>query len=130
MNTSALEKTLQQTLDGEITFPQVVGACIEQGLESYHVDLVRSEYRYYHPSGESFQTKVDYPHNNPQKEFSAEKVIAAIRASQAGQIKYKQFIDQILAAGCVYYITYITGKKVVYFGRNGEAHTEHFPQVK
>lgn len=128
MNISVLKNTLQQTLDGKINFPQVVGTLLNEGLESYHVDLIRSEYRYYNPQGESYVELIHTEMHNPNKTFSVDEVKAAIKASQAGQIKYKEFIDRVLNAGCVYYITYLTGKKVVYFGRNGESHTEHFPK--
>lgn len=130
MNKSVLTEVIQNTLDAKITFPQVVGTCIQEKVESYHVDLVRNEFRYYNSQGESLVVTKDMTPSRANDNFSAESVVAAIRASQAGEIKYKEFIQRILAAGCVYYITYIDGKKVVYFGRKGEAHTEHFPQSK
>jgi hypothetical protein len=34
-----------------------------------------------------------------------------------------------MAAGTVYYIAYLTGKQVIYFGRKGEFHIEKFPQA-
>lgn len=37
---------------------------------------------------------------------------------------------KILEAGCVYYIAYLAGQRVAYFGRGGEAHIEPFPQAK
>jgi uncharacterized protein YbcV (DUF1398 family) len=43
---------------------------------------------------------------------------------------YPQFVEQATAAGCVGYFIQITGKCVQYFGRNGEIHTEWFPDAK
>lgn len=130
MNASIIQATLQKTLNGQITFPQVVGTLLAEGVESYHVDLVRHEYRYYHSSGENFVDTVDLGYNKAQMQFSADGVKAAIKASQAGEIKYKEFMDRILNAGCVFYVAYLSGKKVSYFGRNGEVHVENFPTVK
>jgi hypothetical protein len=39
-------------------------------------------------------------------------------------------MKEITEAGCVYYIAYLSGKKVIYFGRKGEMHVELFPQPK
>jgi uncharacterized protein YbcV (DUF1398 family) len=63
-------------------------------------------------------------------EFSAAGVEAAVRQAQRGEIKYPQFSEQAVAAGCVGYFVQISGKCVQYFGRNGEIHTEWFPGAK
>lgn len=128
MNPSTVRKTIQDSLSGQITFPQIVGILMNEGIESYHVDLLRSENRYYPRSGESLVEKVDLPHSPAAQEFSAAQVEAAVRGAQAGRLKYPEFVTAILNAGCVYYIAYLDGKKVSYFGRKGEAHVENFPQ--
>ncbi len=43
---------------------------------------------------------------------------------------HPQFTRQRLASGCVGYFVQISGKRVQYFGRNGEIHTEWFPGAK
>ncbi len=127
MNISVLQTTLQKTLTGQITFPQVVAALVAEGVESYHVDLVREEFSYYQGNGYSLVEKAELTTKKPAHEFSVDQVRAAIRASQVGEIKFKEFIDRLLDAGCVFYITYLAGKKVIYFGRNGDFHVENFP---
>jgi uncharacterized protein YbcV (DUF1398 family) len=62
--------------------------------------------------------------------FTPAGVESAVRASQAQQIKYHEFCRRALAAGCVGYIVSIPGKRVVYYGRTAESHTEHFPKAK
>ncbi len=130
MNVSLLKEVCRQTLAAEIAFPQVVGKLMADGIESYHADLVRAENRFYSTNGESHVEPMDFPHERAADKFCAETVQGCVKMSQRGEIKYREFLQRVLAAGCVYYVVYLTGKKVVYFGRDGATHTEHFPQAK
>lgn len=128
MNTQMIEEVCQKSLSGEISFPEVVGRLLSANVDSYHVDLIRAENRYYLSNDDNHTVKIEIPHLTAALSFSANDVQSAIRASQAGEIKYPEFTKRILAAGCVYYIAYLSGKRVTYFGRNGDSHTEYFPQ--
>lgn len=128
MKTEILNDCAVNSYGGKIPFPLVVKTLIEDGVEAYHVDLVRSENRYYDAKGESQIIPLPGKAPGVAVEFSAGTVSAAIKKSQQGQIKYVQFLQEIADAGCVYYITYLTGKRVIYFGRNGDMHIEHFPK--
>lgn len=127
MKIETIKEIAAQTWTGQITFPQVVGQLIEQGVEAYHIDFVRSESRYYNAEGESHVVSAISTFAKAAKDFDAEAVVAAIRKSQQGLIKYPVFVDEVLKAGCVYYIAYLTGRRVIYLGRNGDFHVEHFP---
>src|SRR5262245_58322306 len=109
MNKQLIHDLVHKSHEGSITFPQVVGALMEAGFESYHVDIVRSESRYYMPNGETHVENLPTQYPRAAQNFSAAGVEAAVRAIQAGQIQYAEFMKRILAAGCVYYVTYITG---------------------
>jgi len=61
---------------------------------------------------------------------SAEGVAATIRAAQADTIRSPEIVRRLRAAGVIAYWVYMTGKKVVYFGRKGETHVELFPGQK
>lgn len=130
MNSNIIRECIDGSHNGTMTFPQVIGKLMNEGIEAYHVDLVRWENRYYTATGES--CVMDTPHQQRQaaQAFSSEGVIAAVRNIQAGNINYLQFLEQILAAGTVYYIAYIAGKRVIYLGRHGDLHIEYFPQAK
>jgi len=130
MNQDVLKSTIDQSLAGSATFPEIVGRLMKEGVESYHVDLVRGENRYYSPSGESVVLKVDLGHGVAADTFHANDVEKAIRKAQAGRSDYRTFVREILQAGCVYYIAYLSGKRVSYFGRDGSAHVEFFPNAK
>ena len=130
MNTARIDEIIQLSLKGEITFPNVVKGLMEQGVESYHVDLIRGENRYYSHSAKVHAIPNHHVHTNAPEVFSADQVIAAIRDSQQGKINYQTFVERIVQAGCVFYIGYLTGRRVIYFGRNGDLHIEHFPTAK
>lgn len=130
MNIAKIKETIDLTLEGKITFPQVVGTLIGEGVESYHVDYVRSENTYYLPNGESHREAVPHKFPNPAKEFSADKVKATIKRVQAGEINYNTFSEEVIQAGCAFYIAYLSGKRVIYFGREGDFHIEYFPGAK
>jgi uncharacterized protein YbcV (DUF1398 family) len=129
MNTSIIKEVIQGSLNNTLKFPEVVSRLLDNGVESYHVDLVLAENRYYTAAGQSHVESVSFPHPVAAQEFSAEKVIAAIRKSQAGDITYTQFIQSIMEAGTVYYIACLTGRRVIYMGRQGDFHVEHFPKA-
>ena len=79
------------------------------------------------PDGDSLVVKLQHPPQAIGATFSAAGVEAAVRASQRGEIKYVEFAARSMAAGCVGYFAQITGRQVLYFGRNGEVHVERFP---
>ena len=63
-------------------------------------------------------------------EFSLSGIVAAIRGAQTDTVRYPEFVTLATAAGVIGYWVYLTGKKVIYFGRKGEAHVEEFPRPK
>lgn len=128
MNIKLISEIIQGSLENTMTFPQVVGKLMAEGMESYHVDLVRGENRYYMPSGETHVQAVPFKHPKAAEKFSAAQVGSAVKNIQTGKIDYKEFLHQIMEAGTVYYITYLSGKRVIYFGREGDFHIEHFPK--
>lgn len=61
------------------------------------------------------------------KLFNQESVVLAIRKAQNDLLRYPEFLELTMAAGCVGYIVWITGRHVSYFGREGKVHIERFP---
>jgi uncharacterized protein YbcV (DUF1398 family) len=115
---------------GSVTFGEVVARLIEAGVERYHADLVRSEKTYYLAGGAS-ETVPNSPIDAmPAQAFSAEGVEATVRSIQAGLINYKTFCERVMTAGCVGYLVSMVGRRVVYYGRSGDSHVEHFPRAR
>lgn len=117
-------------MSGEMTFPLIVTRLVEIGVERYHADYSRQEITYYMPDGESLVVACPHPRLPTAIEFSATDVESAIRASQRNEHTYLDFIRKSMAAGCVGYFVQITGRRVIYFGRNGESYVEHFPSTE
>jgi len=116
--------------ESRMSFPQVIGKLLSAGVERYHADLVRSEKTYFLPGGESRVIPNDDVGRVPATVFSAASVEGAVKAIQKGEINYKTFCERVMDAGCVGYHVHIAGQRVVYYGRNGDSHTEYFPGAR
>ncbi|MBA4191371.1 MAG: DUF1398 domain-containing protein [Planctomycetaceae bacterium] len=115
------------SLQGKITFPEVVRRLSEVGVERYHVDLTRDETTYYLAGGESHVLALHGPKGEIVGPFDAGGVEQAVRASQRGEITHPEFLARIRAAGCVGYLAQLAGRRVQYVGRTGDMHVEPFP---
>jgi uncharacterized protein YbcV (DUF1398 family) len=125
--TQIIHQCARGALNEELAFPEIVHRLAQNGVERYHADYSRQEITYYMPDGDSLVVASPHPSHETAVEFSASAVEAAVRQSQQNEHTYLDFIRKTMSAGCVGYIVQITGRRVTYFGRNGESHTEHFP---
>lgn len=125
--TQIIQTCAQGALTGEISFPVVVGRLSEIGVERYHADYNRQEITYYLQDGDSLVVAAPHESHTIAAEFSPSAVEAAVRQSQRNEHTYCEFIAKTRDAGCVGYFVQITGRRVIYFGRNGDCHTEQFP---
>jgi uncharacterized protein YbcV (DUF1398 family) len=127
MDKATIEGVIQGALAKTITFPEILATLQKEGVESYHVDFLRNEYRYYARNGTSFVTEVALVHDGVAPDFSAEKLENINKQVQAGKAWYPDFVREGAAAGCAYYIVYLNGRKVRYFGRDGDEYVQYFP---
>ena len=125
--TKVMQKCAEGALSGELTFPEIVGRLAAIGVERYHADYSRQEITYYLPDGDSLVVSAPHPAHATAHEFSSSAVAAAVRQSQLNEHTYLDFIRKTMAAGCVGYFVQLSGRCVIYFGRKGESHMEHFP---
>jgi uncharacterized protein YbcV (DUF1398 family) len=79
--------------------------------------------------GRTHVEKMILPLSPVAEEFSSTGLTAAIRGAQTDQIRYPEFMRRSAAAGVIAYWAFLTGRKVIYFGRKGEFHLEEFPRV-
>jgi len=112
-----------------ITFPEVVKALTDVGIERYHTDLITARKTYYLPDGGFEETQV-HKAGAPALEFSAEGVEKAVRAIQRREVGYREFCRRIAEAGSVGYFVSLAGRRAVYYGRTGDEHVEWFPGAK
>lgn len=125
--TRVIQGCAQGAVTGEMTFPEIIGRLVLIGVERYHADYSRREITYYLADGDSLVVAMPHPPHATAVEFTASAVEAAVRQSQRNEHTYLDFIRKTMGAGCVGYFVQIAGRRVIYFGRNGESHVEHFP---
>jgi len=125
--TQVIQECARGAKTGTLTFPEIVGKLAEIGIERYHADYSRQEVTYYLSDGDSLVVTTPHPSHATAVEFSPSAVEAAVRQSQRNEHTYLDFIRKTMAVGCVGYFVQIAGRRVIYFGRNGESHVEHFP---
>ncbi len=130
MNTTVIHQVLSETQAGKLNFPEVVRRLLEVGVESYFCDLASAQETFYMRGGETHLEKMFLPIDPIAEDFSASQLIAAIRGAQADTVRYPKFVQLSAAAGVIAYWAFLTGRKVIYFGRKGEVHIEEFPAAK
>ena len=127
MDLSVLKECEQLSHSGKAAFPDIVARLAQTGVERYCADLVKLEKFYYAADGQSEVVAMPLKDAPPiGGEWSLNNIRAAIRDSQKGEIRYPDFLRRVMSAGCVYYDVFITGRKAIYTGRNGDFHVENF----
>ncbi|MCD6036072.1 MAG: Phage envelope protein [Rickettsiales bacterium] len=127
MDIHVIEECTALSLAEQISFPEVVARLAATGVERYMVDLVGQSKSSYSLDGMTYHEAITLHNNDVAEAFDATAVKSAITDSQQGRIKYQAFLSRIMKAGCSHYEVFITGKKVIYCGRNGDQHIELFP---
>ncbi len=120
---------LEGAESGAMTFPEIVGALMQAGFESYMIDFRRALASYYLPDGDSVALPTHKPGVPIAPAFDAAAIQAAIREAQqlVPGYTYKGFCAKVAAAGCAGYIVSFPGRRALYLGRTAETHVEHFP---
>ncbi len=122
---------LEGALENTMAFPDIVGALMKAGFESYAVDFRRQTATYYLPDGDSIELPT-HPIDAPiAPALDRARMQAAILEAQQ-QIPgytYKGFCEKAAAAGCAGYIVSFSGRRALYLGRTAETHTEPFPNA-
>jgi uncharacterized protein YbcV (DUF1398 family) len=130
MNTQTLEQCMAASF-ADTPFPEVVRRLVGAGVQSYTADLVKLRNTYYGTDREAYDELLplkDGPAIAPG--FDSDRVAATVKAIQRGEIGYAEFLRRIMDAGCSHYEVFISGRKAMYFGRDGAFYTEPFPQAK
>jgi uncharacterized protein YbcV (DUF1398 family) len=125
-----IHEVMTKTQAGEMTFPEVVGRLLGVGVESYFIDYAMGIERIYMADRTTRSEAMTLPRRPIAEDFSEARLVEAIRGAQADTIRYPEFARRAAEAGVIGYWAYLTGKKVIYFGRKGEAHVEDFPRAK
>lgn len=122
---------LEGAESGVMTFPRIVGALVEAGLDGYAIDLRRATATYYRPDGEAIELQATRTIPVAER-FDAAVVKEALREAQSlvPGYTYQGFCAKVARAGCAGYLVSFLGKRVLYYGRTGQTHTEYFPDAQ
>lgn len=126
-----IAKTCLDGAEGNsMSFPQIVGALMAAGFESYAIDFRRSAATYYTPDGDSIELSTHRTETPVAATFDEPAIEAAIREAQQSVpgYTYKGFCRKVAAAGCAGYIVSFSGRRALYIGRTAETHVERFPR--
>ena len=130
MNTSVIHEVMAKSQAGVLIFPEVVRRLLEVQVESYFCDLATGAETFYMSDGKTHVEKMVLPLAPIAEQFSSSGLLAAIRGAQTDTIRYPEFMKRSAEAGVIGYWAFLSGKKVIYFGRKGELHIEEFPGTK
>lgn len=121
---------LNASLEGTLSFPEIVRKLIEAGYESYTVDFRQGRTTYFLASGESVELPTPSLRGDVAAAFEKKSIEAAIGEAQSGApgYTYAGFCRKVRAAGCAGYMVSFLGRRAVYYGRTCETHVELFPQ--
>ena len=129
MDTNIINECKFLSLAGKITFPEVVMKLATTGVERYIIDLVGLKGLYYNTKNQFYISDIDFGASSVPENFDIAEIKRAITDIQQKLINYQTFLSRIIEAGCSHYEVFITGKKVIYFGRDGSQHIELFQQT-
>ncbi|HEV8051977.1 MAG TPA: DUF1398 family protein, partial [Parachlamydiaceae bacterium] len=103
MRKDIIQKIIDRNFLGTITFPEVLEILSQERVESYHVDFLRNENRYYGVNGESLVMKALHSQSQIPEKFSIEPFKMVLKKIQTGKINYEEFCNETKALGCSYY---------------------------
>ena len=130
MSKQVIHELAIATQQGKMTFPQVVKGLLEVGVESYFVDFGARQKTHYLTDGTTHTVPMILDPGPIAAEFDSAGLVAAIRGAQADTVRYPEFVKRSTAAGVIGYWAFLTGKRVIYFGRKGGQHIEEFPKPR
>ena len=128
MSKQIIHELAVATQQGKMTFPQVVRGLLEVGVESYFVDFASKQKTHYLADGTTDTVPMILDPGPIADNFDSAALVAAIRGAQADSVRYPEFVKRSTAAGVIGYWAFLTGKRVIYFGRKGQQHIEEFPR--
>ena len=121
--------TLEGSEAGTLSFPAGLKMLMDAGFDGYAVDFRRSTRTYYMLDGQSIELATEPTPTPVCERFDVGTIRAQIREAQENRpgYTYPGFCARIAQAGCAGYLVSLLGKRVLYYGRTGETHTEYFP---
>lgn len=128
MDTNLIKQVHKKFTNNTLSFPDGIMQLIQAGVQFQYIDLIQLVTISYSVNNDYlidnmvFDEKI-YVESN----FDIDIIQKAIRLSQEENLPFIEFCKMAAQAGCIGYHIFIYGKKVVYYGREGQSHIEFFP---
>ena len=128
MNADTINLLARATLDGSMPFPVIIGELIAEGVEYYYVDYAACTFTFYSDEHSTVTAPLLFEGlPSVSKNFDVAALKSAIFDSQQHDQKFRIFCERAMHARVGGYFAFLHGQRVVYFGRQGDLHTEWFP---
>ena len=128
MNANTIGLLGQATTTGTMPFPEIVDKLIAEGVEYYDVDYASLQFHFYGVEGGVVVVPLLLGAMQPiAPVFDKVALRAAIVDSQQNGQKFTDFSSRAVRAGVARYFVFLRGRRVIYFGRQGDQHVEWFP---
>lgn len=111
----------------KMSFPILIATLEKMGVESYRVDLSLQATCYCMATGEVMSESFQFDTNIAEK-FDDGEIRAAVAACNSSNLDHKEFLKRIMGAGISSYTIYLRGRKIIYYGRNGDSYIDNFPR--
>lgn len=131
MDANIINKLAEATVTGAMPFTEIVTRLIAEGVEYYHVDYASLQFTFYGTGGGVVAAPLLLGRlQSIAPELDRSALVAAIVDSQQNAQEFVDFSRRAVEAGVAGYFAFLAGKRVTYFGRQGDQHTEWFPGAK
>ena len=131
MDTEKILETSRRSLEGALSFPEVVKILLEADVEYYHLDYVALQQTCYSADGRTVVAPFALEALPPvAAELTVDELKGAIPDSQRHGQKFGDFSRRAMQAGVQGYHVFLRGQRVVYLGRKGDQHVEWFPGAR
>ena len=90
---STIEWAASASKAGTAHFGETVQTLMEAGIESYHADYRVGRTTYYLPDGDTHTVTLEVASAGIAERFDTAAIIAAIKGSQRGEVKYPEFLS-------------------------------------
>lgn len=128
MNATHVARLATATLSGTMPFPDIVGKLLADGVECYRVDYRALQFTFYGVDGGVVSAPLVFE-GLPDVAESLDLIAlrSAIHASQTEGQRFRDFCCRAMLSGVQSYFVFLTGRRVIYLGRQGDEHVERFP---
>src|SRR3546814_18076394 len=99
MDADKITSLAKVTLDGSLSFPQIVGELIAQGVEYYHVDYAAKSFTFYSAAGATISAALPFEGlPSISQDWTGNALKEDILHSQQNGQKFRQFCTRAMSA--------------------------------